>query len=725
MRLNRFSAVLTSIFLAWHFAAQLTEAQVDNPELFGPGEKISPDDAINSKPIASNLDAEPLGRGPIHEAFAEQAGVAPAAAPTVNKRPPEPIKEIPPEIKPEGENVAWIPGYWAWDDEPNEFIWVSGVWRKLPPGRRWVPGYWTETGGGFRWASGTWAAADAAELELLPPPPKSLEQGPNRIAESADDMWIPGCWIYRNNAYGWRPGYWSQGYANWIWNPDRYMWTPRGCLFVGGYWDYPVTRRGYLFAPYRFRRPVYRDRLYTLSPQVALHVGNVFSHLFVRPSCHHYYYGDFYGHAQLNRGYLPWHHYHKRYHCPLLSHYSRHYHHRGVNYVNHLHRRHEYYVQHSQHRPHKTLGHVYDRHQQHAAHKAANTRLPIQDIVKQAQKKQRHTAEHARHSPHDNRHELGSHIEDFVQRANPALAAVRVPEKQRQAAAAAGRNEIRALIDQRIKASNQAAGRQAKAARQKITLPHNGGSLLTNREKISPARTTAKVAEVQHRIREAQQSAVENRARAGQKINAPTPAVKPAVKTLPNSAVRANRKLPNTTRTELSGQIQSKILDAQRRGAQSRAKSATSRQPGTVVAPPGTAAPAARTTARTAVPTSPKTILRGNNAIAPSLDRAKQNRSNTAAPQQRAAERRAAQQQTAQKRIAQQQAAQQRAAQARARTAPRNKPSTPAAAPKTQRQAVPRSKPQRPTGPAASASRPPTSRRSATQNQRDRARERN
>ncbi|MFP6668185.1 MAG: hypothetical protein VB876_12780, partial [Pirellulales bacterium] len=63
MRRNRFSAVLTSVFLVWHFAAQLSEAQVDRPELFGPGENINPDDAISSKPIAPNRDAEPLGRG--------------------------------------------------------------------------------------------------------------------------------------------------------------------------------------------------------------------------------------------------------------------------------------------------------------------------------------------------------------------------------------------------------------------------------------------------------------------------------------------------------------------------------------------------------------------------------------------------------------------------------------------------------------------------------------
>ena len=45
------------------------------------------------------------------------------------------IDEVPPEYKPEGENVQWIPGYWAWDVAQSDFIWVSGLWRDVPPGR--------------------------------------------------------------------------------------------------------------------------------------------------------------------------------------------------------------------------------------------------------------------------------------------------------------------------------------------------------------------------------------------------------------------------------------------------------------------------------------------------------------------------------------------------------------------------------------------------------------
>ena len=46
----------------------------------------------------------------------------------MSKLPPEAIEEVPPEQRPEGDNVAWIPGYTAWDDERGDFLWVSGIW---------------------------------------------------------------------------------------------------------------------------------------------------------------------------------------------------------------------------------------------------------------------------------------------------------------------------------------------------------------------------------------------------------------------------------------------------------------------------------------------------------------------------------------------------------------------------------------------------------------------
>src|SRR5262245_15250004 len=59
---------------------------------------------------------EVQARGPVHEGFAEPVGGKPEPGPVVPKQPPEPLEELPPDQKPEGENVQWVPGYWAWDE---------------------------------------------------------------------------------------------------------------------------------------------------------------------------------------------------------------------------------------------------------------------------------------------------------------------------------------------------------------------------------------------------------------------------------------------------------------------------------------------------------------------------------------------------------------------------------------------------------------------------------
>jgi len=85
---------------------------------------------------------EVMARGPVHEAYAQPTDATPEAGPIVKKQPHELIAEEPPEQKPEGDNVEWIPCYWAWDDDSTDYIWVSGFWREAPPGRVWVAGYW-------------------------------------------------------------------------------------------------------------------------------------------------------------------------------------------------------------------------------------------------------------------------------------------------------------------------------------------------------------------------------------------------------------------------------------------------------------------------------------------------------------------------------------------------------------------------------------------------------
>jgi len=220
--------------------------------------------------------------------------------------PPSAIEELPPDRKPEGANVAWIPGYWGWDDERNDFLWVSGVWRALPPGRQWVPGYWGRSAQGFQWISGYWADAAASEVEYLPEPPATVEAGPNIAASSADQTWLPGCWLWQQGRYAWRPGFWATAEPDWVWVPARYVWAPRGYVFVDGYWDYSIDRRGMLFAPVYFNANVYRRPGFSYSPSTAVDLGSLVNHLFLRPRYQHYYFGDYYATDYRSAGFLPW-----------------------------------------------------------------------------------------------------------------------------------------------------------------------------------------------------------------------------------------------------------------------------------------------------------------------------------------------------------------------------------------------------------------------------------
>jgi hypothetical protein len=250
-------------------------------------------------------DVQVLTSGPIHEAFAEAVAMDPEPGIVAPKAPPALIEEIPPEQRPEGD-VQWIPGYWAWDDERNEYIWVSGIWRVPPPGRQWVPGYWTPVTRGNQWISGYWARLNAEETEYLPEPPKWLEVGPSSNAPSPNYTWVPGAWVWHYGRYTWRPGYWAVVHADWIWVPDHYIWTPRGYIFVGGYWDYAVIHRGVLFAPVYFPPRTSLGLTFSFSPGFVISLGVFDDALFLRPRYCHYYYGDYYAPKYYKRGIYPW-----------------------------------------------------------------------------------------------------------------------------------------------------------------------------------------------------------------------------------------------------------------------------------------------------------------------------------------------------------------------------------------------------------------------------------
>jgi hypothetical protein len=317
------AALTTLLLLSWHPASSQDTITPALPDQTIPSAK-------GGGP-AQEKGYTVLGNGPIHEAYAQPYKKSPAPTPIVSKKPPPAVPEEPPDQKPAGEKVQWIPGYWAWDVDRKDFIWVSGIWRLPPPGRQWVPGYWMEAEGGWRWVAGYWADAGRddsgivpAQTDYLPSPPASLDYGPTVPAPDDNSIYEPGSWVYRDDRYRWRPGFWTTGYDDWVWNPPSYSWTPAGCVNVNGYWDYPLANRGLLCVPICFNQPLWEKPGWIYQPNCAFGVGGLLSALFCRPDCGCYYCGNYCGAAYAALGFQPWCDYGWRGfgYDPLFNHYA-------------------------------------------------------------------------------------------------------------------------------------------------------------------------------------------------------------------------------------------------------------------------------------------------------------------------------------------------------------------------------------------------------------------
>jgi hypothetical protein len=249
---------------------------------------------------------EVLARGPVHEAFAEPTTAQPTPSPIVPRQPPAAIDELPPDQKPEGDNIQWLPGYWQWDEDRDDFVWVSGFWRDVPPDRKWVPGHWQQVQDGWQWTPGFWADANLDEVQYLPAPPASVDAGPSTPAPNDNSTYVPGCWIYRETRYFWRPGFWMAFRPGWVWVPAQYVWSPAGCIFVEGYWDRPLRRRGLLFAPIYLTRDVLARRDFQFVPSYVVRDDFLLGALFVRPESRHYFFGDYFEGRYRREGFVPW-----------------------------------------------------------------------------------------------------------------------------------------------------------------------------------------------------------------------------------------------------------------------------------------------------------------------------------------------------------------------------------------------------------------------------------
>jgi hypothetical protein len=268
---------------------------------------------------ASPNGVEVLSRGPIHEAYATPT-TEPVPTKPVDKAPPKAIEEMPPAEKPEG-NAVWIPGYWAWDDERKDFLWVSGTWRTPPPNKNWVAGYWKEDGAQWHWVPGFWTQANAGadgnhQMTYYPAPPAPPNTAAPGEPPSAESFYVPGQWVwhdsgyvvvngaqvYREAGYGWVAGYWGRVQPGYVWVAAHYRWTPSGYVYIPGYWDLAIDQRGFLYAP------VYVDTAvvgptFVYTPAYVVPHTVIIDAFWVRPCYCHYYFGDYYGVVYTNYGF--------------------------------------------------------------------------------------------------------------------------------------------------------------------------------------------------------------------------------------------------------------------------------------------------------------------------------------------------------------------------------------------------------------------------------------
>jgi hypothetical protein len=124
-------------------------------------------------------------------------------------------------------------------------------------------------------------------------------------------------WLVRDGRFWWRKGYWLGYRAGWVYNPPAWVWTPRGYLLVGAYWDYPLEARGIIFAPYYVRRGLWAR---PFTPTVVVGIGPLTASLWLRPGLG-YAYGDYYGPVYARRGYQAWAVYGTKARDPLFGYY--------------------------------------------------------------------------------------------------------------------------------------------------------------------------------------------------------------------------------------------------------------------------------------------------------------------------------------------------------------------------------------------------------------------
>lgn len=216
--------------------------------------------------------------GPIHEAFVVRVS-GNIIMEVIPSKPPESIKERKPRQL--DMQSTWVSGYWAWEDRVNDFVWVSGVWRRPPPKHQWVSGFWRKYDEEWVWIHGFWSQVSLQNIDYIGvPPPDPIDEN---TAPPPDEryFWVSGYWtfLFDTQEYRWISGHWEELDANWIFVPAHYVWRPGGYVFVPAYWDWALENRGTAYSSVLIE-PDYRNSV-VFEPILILRPPVIVRHLFV------------------------------------------------------------------------------------------------------------------------------------------------------------------------------------------------------------------------------------------------------------------------------------------------------------------------------------------------------------------------------------------------------------------------------------------------------------
>ena len=244
----------------------------------------------------------------MHEAFAEVVQYDPAPGIAVAKQPPKPIEAVAPQQKPEGEGYQWIGGYWGWDEDRSDFLWISGVWRIPPPedavGARLLGRNRGPLAVGFRLLGPRLASPRASRSSTCPrhrPPwrPAPAARPPPTTTSGARLLGLaPEPLPVANPLLGPGPDFLGV-------DPLALRVDAQRLRLRAGPLGLHLAASRVSFCPVYFHRPIYLHAGYRFVPSVVIYGNVLHQHLFCRPQYGHYYFGDYY--ASLRAvGHLPW-----------------------------------------------------------------------------------------------------------------------------------------------------------------------------------------------------------------------------------------------------------------------------------------------------------------------------------------------------------------------------------------------------------------------------------